>query len=304
MMLNTSHNISHNNYRALVSGYADLIMAESLQTPLRIDKAAEHKAHKLVANKLVAPKVLVFSPHPDDECIIGGLPLRLLRECDAHVINVAVTLGSNQQRQAERWTELNEACNHLGFTMLATDEHGLTDVNLATRSERPEQWATAVAVITDILTRQQPKIIFFPHDADWNRTHIGTHYLVRDALAKMPQGFQCLALETEFWGTMATPNLMIESSINDVTDLVTALSLHRGEVMRNAYHLRLPAWMIDNVRRGAELINGQGQTAPQFSFATLYRLRRWADGQLHRLQMTGQTVTQYESLGNALTLSL
>jgi len=26
-----------------------------------------------------APKVLIFSPHPDDEVIIGGLTLRLLR---------------------------------------------------------------------------------------------------------------------------------------------------------------------------------------------------------------------------------
>ena len=27
-----------------------------------------------------APKVLLFSPHPDDECIGGTLPLRLRRE--------------------------------------------------------------------------------------------------------------------------------------------------------------------------------------------------------------------------------
>ena len=27
-----------------------------------------------------APTALIFSPHPDDECLIGGLALRLLRE--------------------------------------------------------------------------------------------------------------------------------------------------------------------------------------------------------------------------------
>ena len=27
-----------------------------------------------------APRALVFSPHPDDECIIGALPLRLRRD--------------------------------------------------------------------------------------------------------------------------------------------------------------------------------------------------------------------------------
>ena len=45
-----------------------------------------------------APKVLIFSPHPDDEVIIGGLALRLLREAQWNVINVAVTQGSNRAR--------------------------------------------------------------------------------------------------------------------------------------------------------------------------------------------------------------
>ncbi|HXJ73363.1 MAG TPA: PIG-L family deacetylase, partial [Candidatus Dormibacteraeota bacterium] len=48
-------------------------------------------------------RALIFSPHPDDEVIIGGLPLRLLRERGWAVFNVAVTLGSNPARQAARW---------------------------------------------------------------------------------------------------------------------------------------------------------------------------------------------------------
>ena len=47
-----------------------------------------------------APKVLIFSPHPDDEVIIGGLALRLMREAKWNVINVAVTQGSNKARQS------------------------------------------------------------------------------------------------------------------------------------------------------------------------------------------------------------
>ena len=45
-----------------------------------------------------APVALIFSPHPDDEVIIGGLALRLLREAKWNVINVAVTQGSNKVR--------------------------------------------------------------------------------------------------------------------------------------------------------------------------------------------------------------
>ena len=57
-----------------------------------------------------ASKALVFSPHPDDECIVGALPLRLLREMNMNVINVAVTLGSRQDRRLGRLAELRAAC--------------------------------------------------------------------------------------------------------------------------------------------------------------------------------------------------
>ncbi|MFX8262361.1 hypothetical protein ABTL46_21145, partial [Acinetobacter baumannii] len=69
------------------------------------------------------------------------------------------------------------------------------------------------------------------------------------------------------------------------TDLVTALSFHVGEVARNPYHLSLPAWMIDNVRRGGELINKQGRAVPDYSFATLYRVRRWQNGELNEVHL-------------------
>jgi len=51
-------------------------------------------------------------------------------------------------------------------------------------------------------------------------------------------------------------------------------------VRRNPYHLRMPAWLQDNVRRGAELVGGQGGAAPDFLFATLYRVRQWKQGRV------------------------
>ena len=88
---------------------------------------------------------------------------------------------------------------------------------------------------------------------------------------------------------MASPNLMVESTPDDVAEMMTALSFHVGEVERNPYHLLLPAWMQDNVRRGGELVGGQGGAAPDFSFCTLYRLREWRDGALHSPMQAGGT---------------
>ena len=149
-------------------------------------------------------------------------------------------------------------------------------------------------MITRLLAEHQPSIIFFPHDDDWNQTHLGVHHLLVEALGA--SRVRCLTVETEFWGAMDTPNLMVESSAADVADLVAALSLHVGEVARNAYHLRLPAWMIDNVRRGAELVGGQGRAAPEFAFATLYRLRRWENGEFHSLFADGQVLASQDDL--------
>ena len=229
---------------------------------------------------LDAPNVLIFSPHPDDEVIIGGLALRLLREARWRVSNVAVTLGSKRERQSERLAELQACCECIGFELVQTAPNGLEKINPTTRQQDPEHWSRCVQVIAEILMRHQPRVIFFPHELDWNVTHIGTHFLVLDALKTLPTSFACQVVETEFWGQMPTPNLNVEITPKDLADLITALTFHVGEVKRNPYHLSLPAWMQDNVRRGGELVGGQGAAAPDFTFATLYRLSRWSEGRL------------------------
>lgn len=237
-----------------------------------------------------APRALIFSPHPDDECIIGGLALRLLREAGMRVVNVAVTQGSNKARQADRLEELKAACEYLGFDLVQTAPAGLENVNVKTRTSDAARWQTSVERIAAILAEQQPQVVFFPHDTDWNSTHVGTHHLLVDALARQPAAFACHVVETEFWGAMATPNLMVESSVDDVAAMITALSFHIGEVQRNPYHLLLTAWMQDNVRRGGELVGGQGGAAPDFMFCTLYRHRRWRDGQLQTMYPGGRNL--------------
>ena len=94
---------------------------------------------------------------------------------------------------------------------------------------------------------------------------------------------------------MDTPNLMVESGERDVADLLAALSFHVGEVQRNPYHLRMTAWLMDNVRRGTELVGGQGGVSPDFMFATLYRLRRWQDGRFENVLEQGRFLSCAEN---------
>lgn len=234
-----------------------------------------------------APVALIFSPHPDDECIIGGLALRLLRNHGWRVINVAVTQGSNRDRQAGRWKELEGACEYLGFELVETIPNGLEKVNPATRDEDQEHWQRSVSVTADILSKYAPKAIFVPHDADWNSTHIGVHWLVVDAMNKLGSEFSTHVVETEFWGAMGSPNLMVENTPEEVGQLLTALSFHEGEVRRNPYHLFTTAWMQDNVRRGGEVVGVQGGAVPDFTYATLFRHRLWSDGAFQEIHPAG-----------------
>jgi N-acetylglucosamine malate deacetylase 1 len=243
-----------------------------------------------------APCALIFSPHPDDECIIGGLALRLMREARMNVFNIAVTQGSNKSRQAERFAELRAACQYLGFGLVATGATGLEKITPKTREQDPAHWTACVSVIAGILTTHQPKVIFFPHEQDWNGTHIGTHYLVMDALRKMPSAFECHVIETEYWAPMTTPNLMVEISAADLGDLISALTFHVGEVKRNPYHISVPAWMQDNVRR-AEIVGGQGAAAPDFMFSTVCRLRKWSQGCVTSVLKGGKFLSKTQNPG-------
>ena len=285
-----------NPYHQFVSSFARLF-AEGKSLPLGGIPPRQQSAPPPNA-----PVALIFSPHPDDECIIGGFALRLLRESKMRVINVAVTLGSKPERQKSRGQELKNACDWLGFELEQTAQNGLEKINPKTRTDDPNHWSDAVKIIAASLAKNQPRVIFFPHELDWNSAHIGTHFLVMDVLKTLPSNFQTMLVETEFWGQMPSPNLLVESSVNDVADLIAALSFHIGEVQRNPYHLRLPAWLQDNVRRGAELGGGQGGAAPDFTFATLYRLRQWKNGRVENIYSGGKQISATENPDNIFNL--
>jgi LmbE family N-acetylglucosaminyl deacetylase len=279
-------------YHHLVSEYARLLK-EGRSYPLGTFPPAPRP--EVTPN---APKALFFSPHPDDECISGGMAVRLLRQARMNVINVAVTQGSKKERQAGRFQELKNACHYLGFGLVATAPNGLERINPKTREQDPAHWAGCVKIIRGLLEEHRPKVVFCPHDRDWNSTHIGTHFLVLDALRQMPGAYECYLVETEFWGAMTDPNLMVEISAHDLADMIAATTFHVGEVNRNPYHLLLPAWMMDNVRRGSEVAGGQGGAAPDFPFAALYRLRQWSRGEARRFFEGGKQVTCAMNAGN------
>jgi LmbE family N-acetylglucosaminyl deacetylase len=223
-----------------------------------------------------AAHIVVCAPHPDDEALIGALPVRLRQECGARVSSCAITFGSNLSQRARRLRELESACRVLGFQLVIPRlPLGFDNVSLQARIERPQEWAEKVQTLSRCFETLQPDVVLAPHADDWNKAHMGTHYLAVDALgdylARTGRG-PIPFIETEFWHENSQSNLMIGVSPEVEAILVMATAEHGGEVSRNPYHLRHPSRMIENVRLGAETVGGQGGAAPDFPFAELYRV--------------------------------
>lgn len=186
------------------------------------------------AGKRSILKVVVCSPHPDDEALIGALPLRLLQECGARVTNFAVTLGSDPSQRPRRLRELKASCAVLGFDLrVANPPSGFDNVVPGNRKDHPKDWAAKVRTLSSMLEHACPDVVFAPHAEDINVTHVATHFLVVEALGDYLErtGRGPLPLiETEFWHQHSRPNLMIGVSPADEATLLMAAAEHGVEV--------------------------------------------------------------------------
>lgn len=221
-------------------------------------------------------KVVLCPPHPDDEALNGALAQRLRRDSGAAVTSVAITLGRHEHQHARRLRELESACRALDFKLVVTNEpSGLRDIHLASRRDEPAAWAEDVRTVREIFDRELPDLVMLPHGHDFHSNHVATHWLVLDALGdhleRTGRGPVLLA-ETEYWHQMETPNLMIGLTPEFVAAQLVGIAEHGDEMRRNPYHLLQACRLMDNVRRGSEVVGGQGVAARNFTFAEIYNV--------------------------------
>jgi hypothetical protein len=79
------------------------------------------------------------------------------------------------------------------------------------------------------------------------------------------------------------------------------LTCHRGEIERNPYHLRLPAWMMDNVRRGSEIIQNKETSTPDFAFGSLYEWQLIKKGKKKKITLPSYSLSRLCDLGSLIT---
>lgn len=252
-----------------------------LQSPLPVPQIAPIAGPVAPVDRDPARRcAVILSPHPDDECLTAALAWRLQEESGWQIINIAVTLGSARAERARRFAELSASQRVLGYDLVLAEAEGFDAINPAARDADPVVWATKVQKIAALLARFQPDLVLMPNEQDANATHQGCFFLGMDALASMPQTFTTKLAFTEYWAPNVAPNMMAGLSVDQAAVMLEALCCYVGEVARNPYHRRLPAYLIDNVRRGSELVSGKGVAAAPLDFAMIYHVDAWRDGHL------------------------
>jgi LmbE family N-acetylglucosaminyl deacetylase len=194
---------------------------------------------------------------------MSGIALRAKHELGAEVWVLPFSFGSRLERQAERSAELDQALRVLGFHRVQAHSNGLGELSHGQ--------------ILSVLDSLHPDCVILPHSEDFHPTHIRCAKAARSAVVQHVEssGSAIALLETEYWQPMLHPNLLIPLPASIVKIMGEALLQHQGEISRNPYHLTLPAWLMDQERRGSERVNGAGGKSPQPSvFSQLYRFTR------------------------------
>lgn len=197
--------------------------------------------------------VLHLSPHPDDEVIGSGATLLALRDTGHHIINLAVTLGSDERERPRRLGELETACARAGFELVVHDP--------------ARDLATAVQAL---IAERGANLVVAPSPHDGHPRHEAVGRAARDAVeagggADPPPRLWLWGL----WADLPRPTLYHGFDEVLMRQATYVLEAHDGELERNDYRGLLRARAAANRVLGAERVFGWGAPGRGQPFAEL-----------------------------------
>jgi len=215
------------------------------------------------------PTVLHVAPHPDDELLGAPATLFALRDRGWRVVNLACSLGRPDDAERRR-AELAEACRRAGFELVIPAEFapiGRTDdLDLARALISQE--------IRRTLKRTRAALLIGPSAEDGHHGHEVVGRAIEDAVGERP-------VRVMFWGLwrdLATPNLLVPFGEDRLTEIVSALGAHQGELERNRFDRLLEGRARANAVLGPERVFGYGSAGIDEPFAELLQDVTWSPG--------------------------
>jgi LmbE family N-acetylglucosaminyl deacetylase len=197
--------------------------------------------------------VLHISPHPDDEVIGAGATLLALRDTGHHIINLAVTLGSDERERPRRLHEVQTACARAGFELVVHDPG-----------------RDLAAAVQALIAERGADLVVAPSPHDGHPGHEAVGRAARDAVAAgrgadPPPRLWLWGL----WADLPRPTLYHAFDEVLMRQATYVLEAHAGELERNDYRGLLRARATANRVLGAERVFGWGAPGRDQPFAEL-----------------------------------
>ncbi|MDD2646957.1 MAG: PIG-L family deacetylase [Patescibacteria group bacterium] len=205
-------------------------------------------------------KVVVFSPHPDDDLIgCGGSLINHLKEgADVLVVYLTSgelgTLGYIPKKLAKiRETEARSAAKIIGLKKL---------IFLRQPDSCLKFTKKLLAKVVKIISHEKPNIIYIPHAKENNADHVATYKIVKSAvknvLTKKGNRIAPIILEYEIWTTLQNYNY-IEDISRSMNLKILALKKHKTQLISKNY-----AEAAKNLARYRGIMTGKGNYVEVF----------------------------------------
>jgi LmbE family N-acetylglucosaminyl deacetylase len=212
----------------------------------------------------MARRVLVVSPHPDDETVGCGGALRLHALAGAEVRVVFLTsgeAGGHGLGPAEtlRVREAEAVAAAAALGLAGVDFWRLPDGRLtATRA--------AAARLCELITASRPDLVYVPHAGEQHPDHRAAARLVRHAVARLaPGAARPRVLMFEVWTPLGDLDELVDiSGVIDAKLAAIRLYASQCRVLR-----------FDDALGGLARYRGEMHSWPGGDYAEAYRELRW-----------------------------
>ena len=229
-----------------------------------------------------------MAPHPDDESIGAPCTLLTLRDAGWRIVNVAVGLGSVDQRRRRR-DELEEACRRTGFELLVLDP----PANIS-RASNPDDHEDLTDRLAAIFAELRPAVVVGPSPTDGHHGHEITGTAIVGAVERQTTAIRLW--QWGLWADLAGPNVFVPVTAEHLDAAKHAVSAHEGELARNNYLDLLEARARVAAILGAERVFGWGAPGQSERYAELLREVEW-DGRAAHVPVGGRRLEPADPLG-------
>jgi LmbE family N-acetylglucosaminyl deacetylase len=201
-------------------------------------------------------RLLVVSPHPDDESIATGELIQRVRESGGDVQILLLTNGDNNpwpQRWVERrlrigtderrrWGERRRGEVERALRQLSVDPaalHPLGWPDMGVTEQVFENFASSISALNDCLDACRPNFVVMPALGDHHPDHGAAHVLVRMAVAQW-QGDapELLAYLVHGREDEVTGKVKLDSSVGLHANKLAALACHQSQMALSGKRMR------------------------------------------------------------------